>query len=579
MNRHMYGYAQRRSLGAAFACIIVCAAAMPVGRVEAAQPYYNLRVTNNFGAGEYYGATPNDSQIWLTTNFQFDYLSSGTFATGNASPTVNFANPVQLSQIQSGSVRVFPTSGGTRMYAILSATTPMSFNVGGLPTGPANYWEWSFDGSGNPGTLDLSWIDSWDFQTRMRVATTGSYGPSAPNGTTVVYGAGTTDSTQAIGDRLKTYVGQSKYGWLGTTGSGFSQNMSFPGATGAVRWITNNSATSPNAASVTSLKDALDRITVRATASPIWAYGTAGTGPNWTTNGFRVASTEGINPPDGSTPSATPSMWSAYANFSKDGGGNYTMNLTDFTVYGPTGGPGLSGGPQIWNSGTQPNGTPVTYSLTQAEGLLDALWTSSPGPLLNQPAWIGNLGSNGTNLWYALYNAVASGVLYQTDFVNNTALPLSITSNQYEPWTTGQLNYNMEILTEGAVVAGGRAGALNGTQVIALMEADKLAGNLVNPYFLELLKSQEQTPAYLYPSQDFFASQATGTDSFIGMQTGPLNGDTIFGAATLEWSLGSGVAVPEPSGVALLTVIGATASGMAWQRRRRKSSAGVSSRR
>lgn len=255
------------------------------------------------------------------------------------------------------------------------------------------------------------------------------------------------------------------------------------------------------------------------------------------------------------------------------------MNLTDFTVYGPTGGPGLSGGPQIWNSGTQPNGTPVTYSLTQAEGLLDALWTSSPGPLLNQPAWIGNLGSNGTNLWYALYNAVASGVLYQTDFVNNTALPLSITSNQYEPWTTGQLNYNMEILTEGAVVAGGRAGALNGTQVIALMEADKLAGNLVNPYFLELLKSQEQTPAYLYPSQDFFASQATGTDSFIGMQTGPLNGDTIFGAATLEWSLGSGVAVPEPSGVALLTVIGATASGMAWQRRRRKSSAGVSSRR
>lgn len=463
------------------------------------------------------------------------------------------------------------------MYAILSATTPVSFSAGGLPTGPANYWEWSFDGSGNPGTLDLSWIDSWDFQTRMRVATTGSYGPTAPNGTTVVYGAGTTDSTQAIGDRLKTYASQSKYGWLGTTGNGFSQNMSFPGATGAVRWITNNSAASPNAASVTSLKDALDRVTVTAAASPTWAYGAAGTGPNWTTNGFRVASTEGINPPDGSTSSATPSMWSAYANFSKDGGGNYTMNLTDFTVYGPAGGAGLSGGPQVWNSGTQPNGTAVTYSLTQAEGLLDALWTSSPNPLSSPPPpWISNLGPNGPNLWYALYNAVASGVLYQTDFVNNTALPPSITGNGYVPWTTGQVNYNMEILTAGAAVAGGRAGALNGTQVIALMKADELAGNLVNPYFLELLKSQEQTPAYLYPSQDFFASAATGTDSFIGMQTGPLNGDTIFGAATLEWSLGSGVPVPEPSGVALLTIIGATASGMAWRRRQRKSSAGRS---
>ena len=39
-----------------------------------------------------------------------------------------------------------------------------------------------------------------------------------------------------------------------------------------------------------------------------------------------------------------------------------------------------------------------------------------------------------------------------------------------------------------------------------------------------------------------------------------------------------GVPVPEPSGVALLTVMGATASGMAWRRRQRKSSAGVSSR-
>ncbi|MFM7243728.1 MAG: PEP-CTERM sorting domain-containing protein, partial [Planctomycetaceae bacterium] len=539
------------------------------GHADAAQPYYNLRVSNNFGAGEYYGATVSGTQIWLMTNFQFDYLSSGSFTTGNASPTgSSYANPVALSQIQSGSVRIYPTNGGTRMYAILSSTQPPSFSAGALPSGPASYWEWSFDGSGNPGTLDLSWIDSWDFQTRMRVVTTGTQGPSSPNGTTVVYGAGTTNSTQAIGDRLKTYAAQPKYTWLGTTGSGFSQNMSFPGATGPVRWITNNSAASPNAALVTSLKDALDRITTTATASPTWAPGTPGTGPNWTTGGFRVASTEGINPPDGSTPSATPSMWSAYVNFSKDGGGNYTMNLTDFTVYGPAGASGLAGGPQIWNSGTLANGSPVTYSLSQAEGLLDALWTSSPNPLQSPPPWVGNLGPNGPNLFYALYNAVATGVLYQSDFVGNTALPGSITGNGYVPWTTGQTNYNMEILTQGAAVTGGRAGALNGTQVIALMEAEKLAGNLVNPYFLELLKSQEQTPAYLYPSQDFYASAATGTDSFIGMQTGPLNGDPVFGAATLEWSLGSGVAVPEPSALALLSVAGVTLGGLAWRRRR-----------
>ena len=65
---------------------------------------------------------------------------------------------------------------------------------------------------------------------------------------------------------------------------------------------------------------------------------------------------------------------------------------------------------------------------------------------------------------------------------------------------------------------------------------------LVNPYFLVLLRTQEVTPAYLYPSQDVWAFNGiAGASPVLGLQTGPLNGQAAFGDnAKFDWYLGGG---------------------------------------
>ena len=56
----------------------------------------------------------------------------------------------------------------------------------------------------------------------------------------------------------------------------------------------------------------------------------------------------------------------------------------------------------------------ATYSVTQADGLLDCIWTSTWNNLSTTPppSWVTNLGPNGPNVLYAIYNALASGVIY-----------------------------------------------------------------------------------------------------------------------------------------------------------------------
>jgi hypothetical protein len=532
----------------------VAAAALLAGSGAFAQSYYDLTVTNNFGPGEYYGANVQTSDIWLLSNFQFDYKSGSSYVTGNSSAGT-YGTAVQLSTITDGALRLYAADGGTRMYAVLSpggvAPTSSSLN-----TSPNNYFEWSFSG-GNPGTLDLSWIDSWDFSTQMKVQANGTLSP-AP--TTVTYGGKTGVSSATVASKIASYASQSRYAWLGTSNGGFSQDMSYPGATNPVRWITKNSAAPGNidASTITSFTEALDSVITKSSTAPAWVSGSPATGPNWTSAGFRMASTQQITSPDGTT---SGNMWSAYVNFSKDNHNNYTMTLTDFTVYGGTPSPTASYS-VVWNSVTNAGG--ATYSISQDEGMLNGIWTSSPNALTTTPAWVADLGSNGPNLWYALYNAVASGVVFTPNFVNNAQLP---TWAGYVPWVAGQDNYNFEILTAGAQIAGGRAGNLTGTDLVAWMEQQAADGTLVNPYFLELLKASEQTPAYLFPSQDFWGSTSIGSDTFIGMQTGPLNGGDVFGNATLEWSLGTAGAVPEPSSMVLLGLGGLALAGWAMRRR------------
>jgi hypothetical protein len=97
----------------------------------------------------------------------------------------------------------------------------------------------------------------------------------------------------------------------------------------------------------------------------------------------------------------------------------------------------------------------------------------------------------------------------------------------------------------------------------------------------------------LYSNEVFPNSFVTGTGGFSAAYGGVYGApfDDRYGNVIYEPQFGNtfalptdggsltvkfleGVPVPEPSGVALLTVMGATASGMAWRRRQRKSSAG-----
>ena len=89
----------------------------------------------------------------------------------------------------------------------------------------------------------------------------------------------------------------------------------------------------------------------------------------------------------------------------------------------------------------------------------------------------------------------------------------------------------------------GLGGLLNGQDMIDLLVSRQQADALVNPYMLELLRTQEVTPAYLYPSQDVWAFNGIAGDSpVLGLQTGPLDGQARFGdAATLDWYLGGGL--------------------------------------
>ena len=103
------------------------------------QTFYNMTVHNNFGTREFYNATPTDAQIWLLTNFKFSYLSSGDRIDGNA--TAGSYASIRLSDIDQGKIRLYRTSGGTRMYAVLSETQPAAAQLNPSTSQPYNYFE------------------------------------------------------------------------------------------------------------------------------------------------------------------------------------------------------------------------------------------------------------------------------------------------------------------------------------------------------------------------------------------------------------------------------------------------------
>jgi hypothetical protein len=524
----------------------------------AAQSWYALTVHNNFGQGEFYGATPQDSDIWLVTNMAYDYVPSGSsvFVTGNAS--AGTWTTISLATIDSGSMRLQRSSGGTRMYAVLSSSQPAAAQPDPNTPSPNNYFEWSFDGAGNPGVLDFSWIDRYDFPTRMVASGLPNNVNTGVSDGTQTFGAKPNEGTTQIGQRLALYASQPQYAWLGTGTGGFSQPISYASTTGgtsqgAVGWVTRNQSTQTGYASdITSFTLALDRVIATASGTTAWNnLATSGTGPNWLTSGFRVGYPSQMNDPQSGT--ASGGAWTAYANFEKTGD-QYTLKLSDFTLY--------TNGTASWSAVTDAAG--AVYEVAQAGGMLEAIWTSSWNILSPTPAWVANLGPNGPNVPYELYNAIASGVIYRSEFVNDTPLP---NWTGYAPRIVGVDSYNYEIFTAGAPVDGavypaGLQGYLSGADMVTMLAEWDVDGTLVNPYFLELVRIQQQTPAYLYPSQDSWLS--VGTTSTLGMQPQPLNGQAAWGdLATLDWYLGNAVAIPEPSVLALLAAAGLTLAATA----------------
>ena len=518
------------------------------------QDYYGLTIHNNFAPTEFYGSNVPSTDIYIVTNFGGNYssVSGGSTQTNTAGTWTT----IQLSDIQNGLFNLERAPGGTRMYAVLSSSAPVAAQPSSTTTSPYAFFEWSFGApapTNNPGVLDFSWIDRYDYPNRM-VATGMPNNPhTGVSSGTQVFGASpsSTAGTTQIGQQLASYLNtgtypDNQYSWLGTAPGGFSQSISYGASSNAVGWTTRNSSSIPPgwASGIKSFTDELSRIQTQAASSPAaTANAPLGTDKNWTDKGFRVGYPSAMNDPE--TGTVTGSQWTAYVNFSGDLNTGFTLELSDFGLYSAE-------GVSLWSSTS-------TYTFTQADGMLEAIWTSSFNGL-TVPDWVTNLGPNGNNLMYEIYNAIASGVIHHTDFVNNTPLP---DWTGYSPRIVGVDTYNYEIFVAGAPVDGviyptGLEGYLTGDDMVLLLEEQLANDRLVNPYFLELLKIQDQTPAYLYPSQDSW--NFIGTDAILGIQPQPLNGQAAWGDnVTLDWYLGNNVAVPEPSslgllGVALLTI-------------------------
>ncbi len=496
-------------------------------RAFGATTYYEMTVHNNFGPGEFYGATPTDDQIWLLTDYELKYQESGVWKTLNQVSVPGAYAVVQFSKIDQGKVRIMRPNNGTRFYAILSDTEPPATQPSDeTTTMPYNYFEWAFFGTAGQ-TFDMSWIDRVDFLTRMEFS---NLPEKSAKG---VFGAAQGKSTAALSAVIAAYCSQPQFAWLSTGEGGVSKKLTFPGATDPIGWRTLHQASGNGwAKGIGSFTRALDKIIATTKAcNHIWQPGSPGTGPNWTTAGFRVGRNTPQNDPETGT-NHDSNHWTTYVTFEKDPvSGKYTMKLTDFTLYKNN----ASGqGEQIWNAVTNASGK--GYEMTEDQGLLECIWTSSVNNVVTAPTWLTNV--MGTNLFYAIGNAVITGVIYKDEYVNDKQLPAW---SGYVPYIVGEDTYDFYILVKGGQVTGGLTGALKGQDMINLQDDRRTADDLVDPYYLELMRMMEVAPAYLYPSTDLWGFYGTkGDPPILGVNPAPLGPNDFGDNATLDWYLGGG---------------------------------------
>ncbi len=609
--------------------------------------FYRMTVHNNFGKTEFYGVQPTNDQIYLATDWECDYLTlnkdgsqTWTIAPNSGNITV-FPLPPEPSDPADGNVRIYYGTGyGQRMCAFLWDKTaqtrepgPGDINTSVNPLNtavPFNYMEWDLAGS-KPGALDLTWIDRWDFLTRMEVS-------NLAKGENMVYGARLGTSTEVVGKALSKWASQTQYNkWLNGKPLSFPIPQKSPPSKNQPKyWSGGFSSTqafhnTKDALVIPSLTHAIDRVIDEMANSKVPGTSstkkpTNGQGPNWTKDGFRIAYPfSGIYDPAGNYPNkiplypktphpqpvvpcSPPPQWnrpaaytvtppyytdthdvgafSCYVGFSRDLSGNYTMTLSDFTLYNPWSAP-QSCSPLFDGSfgvcWTQTVDDPKgNYQLTQAQGLFPCIWANKFDTSLvnNQrysplPLWVNNLQNGGSNLQtggananeiiVSVFNALSSGVIFDNLFNTGQLFTNATDANGhgFVPMIPNDktFNYNFETFTDGASVSNGKLGNLTGQQMISLLQGQgitqssfpptslsaayswlkSLPGPVVplqpfNPYALELLKVQEQTPAYFTPGQDEWKS--FGTLTTLGLQPTPLSADDFGPNAKFNWYLG-----------------------------------------
>ncbi|MCX7394101.1 MAG: hypothetical protein NTW75_08225 [Planctomycetales bacterium] len=634
------------------AIVAAClAAVLTLAQVPCAfgdDPFYLMTVHNNFGKTEFYGVQPTNDQIYLATDWECDYLTLNKDGSQNWTPATYSNNitvfplPPEPSPSAGGNVKIYYGTGQSqRMCAFLwdktartgePSTSDISTSVNPIdPTVPFNYMEWDLAKS-MPGALDLTWIDRWDFLTRMEVS-------KLANGGNMVYGARLGTSTEVVGKALSKWASQTQYNWLKGSDLSFPiPPKSPPSKNPPQYWSGGFSSTqafnkTKDALVIPSLTQAMDRVIAEMANSKVPGTSstkkpTNGQGPNWTKDGFRIAYPYSAiydpagnyktniplypksshpqpvvpcptNEPTWNSPApytVTPPdyakltdvrAFSCYVGFSRDLSLNYTMTLSDFTLYNPWSAP-MGGCSPLFDGSfgvcwTQTVDDPKgNYKLTQAQGLFPCIWANKFDTSLvnNQrysplPLWVNNLqngGSNADEIIVSVFNALSSGVIFDNQFKTGQLFTNATEANSrgFVPMIPNDktFNYNFETFTDGANVSatfGRKIGNLTGQQMISLLQGQgitqssfpptslsaayswlkSLPGPVLplqpfNPYALELLKVQEQTPAYLTPGQDEWKSFGTSANSVttLGLQPTPLSATDFGPNAKFDWYLG-----------------------------------------
>lgn len=601
MNRHTYETAKRGLLGAAFACVIVCAAAMPAGRVCHAQ----LPVTLNFDTSALtYSSDPQYVSLYnggassltgsnVYVSFQGDGFSatigtdslsfaSGTWSYTTASSTSQYASTMSQAfsvadlqatplQLVSATASRFIFSYGTNAYGYAGSS---SVPPPGTPLSPgsARYSLIEVNYRAGANGVDLTNIDQFGGSLQM----------TARNSSNAVTNAtGNSRSSQEMMTKLSAVAGGTGSTLVVNSGGQVASvsGLSFSGTSNAYGNLQQYLGTVWNGSGASTLKSPL-LTNILDDAYP------GGQGAiSWTS-----AATTGTT-----TPIVSPNTNYSFGYY-------FNPTITATTVNAAT-----YQGVTFSGSVTITSVTTTGPVLKTYNGLTINVLTGTDGSQMN--AYLNSGGPTGdTNIqltgtgWDDFNQDFYLPVNNSSAAPDMTLVNTGTTSAQNIPY--GQVVQQVIGDFQEAVVSGLYGNTMSGTYAFyqnnlptAMTGTAAAVGELSSALWWQnpslAYSNTDNFAKNLYSNEVFPNSFVTGTGGFSAAYGGVYGApfDDRYGnlhyepqfknTFTLPTDGGSltvkfyeGVPVPEPSGVALLTVMGATASGMAWRRRQRKSSAG-----